>query len=1392
MLIARKLIIYCLSIFSILYLQLASGQTVQIIGEEKISIPDIQNFSPKDYGAYHSQNWSVTQDHRGIMYFANTSGILEYDGAFWRLISTENRANARSLVAADNGRVYIGGRNEIGYLAPDETGQMGYVSLLSRFPEEVKEFADVWKILVGGDGIYFVTSKFLFRWQPDKSQSSQHPETGTLKYWKADTRFNKIFLIRDTLYTRLREVGLFKLAGDSLQSIPGGEIFSNLGIFAMIAYPNTDEDSGKNNEEQFLVFTREGVFLFNGKNFTPFFLNSRIPDMLSAHRLLRGAELTDKNIALGTGNRGLILTDIAGRFIKLIDEGAGLRDQSVRKIFQDKQGGIWLALNNGIARVEYPGTFSFYKNLPSSISHVTDFVRHNERLYLSTNLNIYQLSFSDNAPDTPVFQPLFDQSLRCWALVSNGHSLLVGTVHGLYKIQNERFTLLNRSATRSIQLSRFHKNLIFAGLHEGLQIIKELPDGKFEVFTVDSIGANDVRTIAEESETIIWLGLYQKGFLRIEIPELKALANKQGRYSTEGDDRLAAKIERFDKRHAMPPGSGRVFWVDNRIVLATNRGLKTYDAVKKRFLTDSSWGPVFADTTRIITHIAERKPNLWIKTSRQKRRETFSLSLTGDGNYHVDGIPFNRIADWGSIYGIYPDPASDVVWFGGPEGIVRHNPNLPRDYSIYFPAIVRRVTMLKNDTLIYGGTAANNSGIAIAGLSPNNPSINYADNSLRLEYASPSYDAIKQNRYRYMLDGFDEEWSHWTTETKKEYTNLPEGNYTFQVQAKNVYEKLSTVGQFHFMVLPPWYRSWWSYLLYALFAVGIIYGYNRWRTVKLQSQNLMLESLVMDRTEELAEKNLELLEMNEMKSRFFANISHEFRTPLTLILGQINHVLPNLKKTENIESLKMASRNASLLQKMINQLLDLSKLDANKMVLKASEQNIVPLLKQLTSAFDSFAHQREIILLFKSEKENIPVYFEQNKLEKIIFNLLSNALKFTLAGGKVLVEVKENLPVDTGSSSGSGEVLIIVKDSGVGIPADRLMNIFDRFYQVDDSSTREYEGTGIGLALTKELVQIHGGGIDVQSEKDFGTTFTIHLPLGKAHLHSAQMVAETATEADAPMEMTTAPATAAAPETEAAASASAQNDLILIVEDNADMRAYIAQALAAHYNIITAGNGEDGFEKAKREVPDLIITDVMMPKVDGYELTQNLREEQMTSHIPIVMLTAKAAEQDKFQGLETGADAFLVKPFSTEELNIRVRKLIELRQLLLKEQGKKAAFEPLTVKIASLDQAFLEKLRSILAENITNEDFTSDQLAAEVGVSIRQLQRKLKSLTGFSPHQYIRSLRLQWAKQMLAQGAGNVTDAAFSIGYQTVSAFSKAFRAEFGISPSDFLASLDQ
>ena len=557
---------------------------------------------------------------------------------------------------------------------------------------------------------------------------------------------------------------------------------------------------------------------------------------------------------------------------------------------------------------------------------------------------------------------------------------------------------------------------------------------------------------------------------------------------------------------------------------------------------------------------------------------------------------------------------------------------------------------------------------------------------------------------------------------------------------------------------------------------------------------------VLSKNNQLAEQATQLQELNSLKSRFFANISHEFRTPLTLILGQIDNVLPDLNKEKHINRLKSAARNGRQLLQLINQLLDLSKFDARQMTLKAAPANLVPLLRYLSGSFDSLAQQRKIKLQFECSEDDIQVYVDQEKIEKVMHNLLSNALKFTPEGGIVEIAVA----VANGSQNGetahtmdSGEVKIIVRDSGIGIPKDRLPHIFDRFYQVDSSTTREHEGTGIGLALTRELVQLHGGSISAESHEGFGTTFTVLLPMGKAHLKPDQ-ISDSAVS-DLGFEMSNVSVSDLADQNispqeqaETQDQESKVKEIILIVEDNPDMRAYIRETLltsteAANYQVMEAPDGEEGFEKAQAAVPDLIITDVMMPGIDGYELTRRLRQDQATSHIPIIMLTAKAAESDKFAGLETGVDVFLIKPFSSKELQIRVRKLIENRKLLLAKVRERPMITASEVMATSANQQFLDRLLQIVEENLSDENFQVESLCREIGLSPAGLYRKLNALLDCTPALYIRRIRLERARQLLEQKAGNVTEIAFQVGYSNTSNFARAFREAFQISPSEFL-----
>ncbi len=517
--------------------------------------------------------------------------------------------------------------------------------------------------------------------------------------------------------------------------------------------------------------------------------------------------------------------------------------------------------------------------------------------------------------------------------------------------------------------------------------------------------------------------------------------------------------------------------------------------------------------------------------------------------------------------------------------------------------------------------------------------------------------------------------------------------------------------------------------------------------------------------------------LDQLKSRFFANISHEFRTPLTLVMGPVQQVMEVEENPKKHQLLKLANQNAGRLLQLINQLLDLSKLEAGKMELKIKECNFSVLLKGITMSFESLAERRNIRLHFVSQSDDILLFADQNKMEQIFYNLLSNAFKFTKENGEVSVMITE----------GKEQVQVRVRDTGIGIPAERLPYIFNRFYQVDSSETREQEGTGIGLALVKELVLLHQGKIKVESADGKGTTFVLSLPKGKVHFKEEDFA--TVDEPDHyPFEPSELAATYAEASTiDAEEGASDAQATVLIVEDNADVRAYIRQHLTMTFQVMEAVNGQEGIDMALEHQPDLVISDVMMPLKNGYEVCETLKTDERTSHIPIILLTAKAAQEEKMLGLETGADDYLLKPFNTRELEIRIRNLIEIRRRLRQRFAQADTFEPEQLGHNAVDKVFLEKICAIVEAHLADEQFGVELFAEEMGMSRGHLNRKLKALTDESANKFIRSFRLQRAMALLRKREGNVSEIAFATGFGSTAYFVKCFGDKYGKTPGAIL-----
>jgi len=604
-------------------------------------------------------------------------------------------------------------------------------------------------------------------------------------------------------------------------------------------------------------------------------------------------------------------------------------------------------------------------------------------------------------------------------------------------------------------------------------------------------------------------------------------------------------------------------------------------------------------------------------------------------------------------------------------------------------------------------------------------------------------------RYKYKLEGLDEEWISAEAERRATYTNLNPKNYTFQVQATNSDGVWSPeILSINFTILPPWYRTWWAYSLWGLLTLGVVVGVYRFQLSRRLAQ----------------QKARNLQELDATKTRLYTNITHEFRTPLTLMLTAAGELGAELKKSQQ-KHVQTIRRNGQRLFWLINQLLDLSKMEMGKLEVNYVQSDSIPYLRSLTMAFEPYAESKDIDLQFHTNTDSVLMDFDVEKMEQIVSNLLSNAIKYNNEGGSVRVTVEQK----------AEQLSIQVKDDGVGIPESEVPHIFDRFHQVDASSTRQAEGTGIGLALAKELTELMGGTITVQSRVGQGSTFTVRLPIA-----NDAPVGETA---DADLDAKGLFAYHAVSNGLQQPTNGILLSKVLIVEDHAEMQDYLKTILQKHYMVLTAANGREGIEMAKAELPDLIVSDVMMPEVDGFELCETLKEDELTCHIPIILLTAKADQTSKVEGLKYGADAYLAKPFQREELQVRVEKLLENRRKLQAYYGSSDG----TIKAEEVPlDPFLEKAITIMTEHLSDEEFTIEQLSSDLCYTRQQVYGKIKQLTGLSPMQYLTQMRLEKAKQLLLTTHENISQIAYAVGYKTHGTFSTAFKNYAGTPPKAF------
>lgn len=631
-------------------------------------------------------------------------------------------------------------------------------------------------------------------------------------------------------------------------------------------------------------------------------------------------------------------------------------------------------------------------------------------------------------------------------------------------------------------------------------------------------------------------------------------------------------------------------------------------------------------------------------------------------------------------------------------------------------------------------------------------------NHLTFHFSGIDWASPHQIRYSYLLEDLDEGWSLPQREPRVEYHNLPHDTYTLKVKAIGAAQIWSKPFEYTFTIRPPWWHTWWAYSLYAIASLALLaaaYLYQR-RRYQLQA-HLQLEQ----------ERAGRLREMDQFKSRFYTNITHEFRTPLTVIKGMAGQISGNQKIKAAIQ------RNSSQLLNMVNQLLDLSKLESKSLPVHWIQADIIPFLLYLTESCHSMAGKKKLNLAFFSKEDQLIMDFDEIKIQQILINLLSNAIKFTPEYGSVKVIAAKRV------IEGKPCLELAVKDTGKGVPADKLPYIFDRFYQEDDPAARWGEGSGIGLALVKELVQLLKGKIEVESTEGKGSSFVLYLPI---HHQAAKK------EARGPDAPPMADSVTNGPDTgpmDDAVPADNERPQVLVIEDNADVTEYILSCLAPDYAPQTARNGREGLEKALEYIPDVILCDIMMPEMNGFEVCQSLKGDKRSSHIPIVLLTAKATQEDKITGLSHGADAYLTKPFDKKELRIRLHNLIAQSRRLRERLSGPGMANDLTSGSEQRETAFLQELDQIIASNLDNDLFNTNYLCRATAMSRTQLYRKLKALTGHSTAHYIRLARLRKAKLLLETSDLPIGEIALQVGYKDFSHFSRSFLKEFGLNPSE-------
>ncbi len=1040
----------------------------------------------------------------------------------------------------------------------------------------------------------------------------------------------------------------------------------------------------------------------------------------------------DKNLWLGLFQKGVVLIPKQDNPFEYYGSKSiyynPIGQGCVMSIFQDSNGHLWVGADNeGIYELDANGKRLRHYQPGSSAHSVANTIMC---IYEDTDKNLWLGSYTRGVARFNRKTGECDYSLP---------------------IDNEKIFSITEDKQKNLYIGTLGSGFYQYNLKTGK--LKHYESSKDET---DDLKRNElvndwVNYIFCDSEGLIWLGHY-KGVSCFN-PSTESFIN-------------------YKKVNTLISGCvGYVIQEDHsgKIWAGTTDGLYSFDKTTNEL---ERFAMANGLPNNVICGLSEDfRHDIWISTYMGISR--YDVQNNRFINYYSgDGLQGNEF-----MHGAFYTDKNGKIYFGGINGITCFSPgsigNTSKDTNVWitdfyvFNQPIHKNSLSNGDPIIH--TSVQEANLF---------RLSYLDNTFSIIFSTLQYNNPEQISYQYKIDELGSQWL--STEpgvNRVTYNNLPPGKYTFRVRALN-YGNYSEVRTIKILITPPWYQTWWAYCFYAalfgLLVLGIV--------------NYIL-SRMRHRREIMKREHAE--QLNEAKLQFFINISHEIRTPMTLIINPLEKLLADKKDSELHKTYLMIYRNSQRILRLINQLMDIRKLDKGQMFLKFRETDMVGFIDDLMQTFEYMARKKNIHFTFEHMMPQLKVWIDLNNFDKVLMNILSNAFKYTPEEGEIQVSLA------TGHDMARKDALreyfeIAITDSGIGIDRNKIERIFERFYQIDNDVTKSNFGTGIGLHLSRSLVQLHHGEILAENREDApGSRFIIRIPLGSAHLRTDEL--ETVDAENVIYHTVDKPVLAKLEEEEEPKAAiKAKTRLrVLVVEDEDEIKAYLKAELSDEYKVETCSNGKEAYDLVLRDTPDLVISDVMMPEMDGLTLCRKIKLNTNVNHVPVILLTAKSKPEDTLEGMETGADAYMVKPFNTELLKKTIANLIANRKLLRNKfsgaQQQEDKMEKITMK--SSDEILMGKIMKVVNEHLDDPALNVEMLASEVGLSRVHVHRKLKELTNLSTRDFIKNIRLQQAAALLAQDQKlTISEIAYATGYTNLSHFSSSFREKYGMSPKEYMS----